>query len=279
MALVRFRGKDHPLVKTITAVGSASECDISVASPHLSRRHALFVRDRKGVLVIDFRSTNGVAVNGLPVEIQRLNEGDVVTLSGATGEQEIRFTFHESSDEGPPPRRPVAASPANAAIRIATLASAARDAGELRAVLDELIAITNADRAGLVIQDGAAAPRVIASFARKRTVQGPAEDTVSLMPGPAKRLREGEDFIFLEDGMKENGQWAHPHAARAAIPILLVRSAICAALRLRGSLHGILQMERALFSEPFSRTAANTVEACRLPLALALAAQAHRQGR
>lgn len=275
MALLRFRGTAHPLVKTVTAVGSAAECEIIVASPHLSRRHALFVRDRKGVLVIDFRSTNGIAVNGMPVEIHRLTEGDAITLSGATGEQEVRFTFHESSDEGPPPRRAVLSSPATAAIRMATLASAARDRGELRAVLDELIAITGADRAGLVIQDPT--PRVIASFARKRTAQGPAEDTVSLMPGPAKRLRDGEDFIFLEDGMKENGQWEKPQLARAAIPILLVRSAVCAALRLRGTLYGILQVERALFSEPFSKHAVNVVEASRLPLALALAALEHRR--
>ena len=276
MATLSGRDRSYPLSRTITVIGSAGECDVSVPSPHLSRRHALIVRDRKGWLVIDFRSTNGVAVNGLPVEIQRLNDGDLLAFSGATGDQEVIFTFRETPTDTPPPRRAAPSGPATAVIRVCTLAAAAREAGELRAVLDELVAVTAADRAGLVIQDGAAQPRVIASFARKRTAQGPAEDTVSLMPGPARRLRNGEDFVFLEDGMRENAQWGQPHGGRAAIPILLVRSAACAALRLRGTLHGILQVERGLFSEPFSRTAASVVEASRLPLALALAAIAHR---
>ena len=269
-ALVR-RDRTVALSATTTVLGSAPDADVSIPSPHLSRKHALVVRDRKGWLIIDFRSANGVAVNGTPIEVQRLAEGDVITLSGAAGDAEVRLEFRESP-ESPPPvaRRPRSATPAEAALRIAAVCARATDVPTLaRAALDELMLLTRADRGGLIV-DAARA------YGRRQGPTGPIDETVNMMPGTAERLRAGETLIYRADCLPDNSAWAKPHAARAAIPILLVRSAITMALRVRGELYGMLQLERALFNEPFPRSAADVAEACRAMIALGLAARLSR---
>jgi len=63
-------------VKEITTVGRATECDISLAAAHLSRRHAqLQVLD--GLLYVkDLGSANGTFINGKQVTEARVKRGD-----------------------------------------------------------------------------------------------------------------------------------------------------------------------------------------------------------
>src|SRR5690606_17343999 len=57
-------------LKEMTIIGRASECDISLAAAHLSRRHAQIQIVEGGLLVKDLGSANGTFING-----QRINEG------------------------------------------------------------------------------------------------------------------------------------------------------------------------------------------------------------
>ena len=68
-------------------LGRSRECDVRVADLNVSRKHAE-VRDEDGDLVlVDLGSTNGTLLNGRPVDRQRLQDGDTITL----GSTEIVF--------------------------------------------------------------------------------------------------------------------------------------------------------------------------------------------
>lgn len=61
-------------------VGRANECDLCVNREELSRKHASFMRGWNGVVVRDLDSKNGLKVNGIRVNLQRLSDGDVVEM-------------------------------------------------------------------------------------------------------------------------------------------------------------------------------------------------------
>jgi hypothetical protein len=68
-------GRDDVLL-----VGRAASCDIVVADPTVSRRHARLVCRDGRWLVHDLGSTNGTTVNGMPVGRCQLRAGDRVLL-------------------------------------------------------------------------------------------------------------------------------------------------------------------------------------------------------
>jgi hypothetical protein len=61
-------------------LGRLPECDIVLADPNVSRRHAEVRRFGEDVVVSDLGSTNGTRVNGVPVREQRLENGDEISL-------------------------------------------------------------------------------------------------------------------------------------------------------------------------------------------------------
>jgi diguanylate cyclase (GGDEF)-like protein len=69
-------GTRYALTGTPAVLGREPECDICLADPSVSRRHALFQPDGDGYWVIDLRSTNGTSVNKLRVSECRLHDGD-----------------------------------------------------------------------------------------------------------------------------------------------------------------------------------------------------------
>jgi predicted RNA-binding Zn-ribbon protein involved in translation (DUF1610 family) len=64
-----------------TRIGRSEAADISLDHPTVSRRHALIVaQPGKGLRVLDDRSLNGVLVNGEPVEMKTLRDGDELAI-------------------------------------------------------------------------------------------------------------------------------------------------------------------------------------------------------
>ncbi len=61
-------------------LGRAAECDIVLATPEVSRRHALLVREGELFEVRDLESINGTFVNGEKVTRRALQVGDVVRV-------------------------------------------------------------------------------------------------------------------------------------------------------------------------------------------------------
>lgn len=70
-------------------VGRLGDCGICLNDVNASREHAAFVREGDGWAIEDLGSTNGTLLNGLPVDRQRLQDGDEIDI-GVT-----RLTYHD----------------------------------------------------------------------------------------------------------------------------------------------------------------------------------------
>ncbi|MGH2744478.1 MAG: FHA domain-containing protein, partial [Thermoleophilaceae bacterium] len=70
-------GAEHR-VKDGATIGRKG-CDVELADPDVSRRHAVLRRDGSGIAVEDLASTNGTLVNGLRIDaVTELRDGDRV---------------------------------------------------------------------------------------------------------------------------------------------------------------------------------------------------------
>ena len=79
----------YPLSKPPLLVGRASEADIVLTGPLVSRRHAEFHETEAGVVVIDLGSENGVSVNGVRITCPTaLLIGDTVRI----GDDQLTLT-------------------------------------------------------------------------------------------------------------------------------------------------------------------------------------------
>jgi hypothetical protein len=86
------QGEREVLLIDTVEVGRDPRCDISLADPLLSRRHAEFVASGRGVIVRDLNSRNGILVNGRKLQEAVLRPGDVVQIS------QLAVTFLSSID-------------------------------------------------------------------------------------------------------------------------------------------------------------------------------------
>ena len=83
------------LTKDRIVIGRGAECDVVLASPVISRKHAAIARQGSGLTIEDLGTPNGVFVNGRLVKKQALAKGDririgpyVLTFDGAELAQE-----------------------------------------------------------------------------------------------------------------------------------------------------------------------------------------------
>ena len=79
-ALLVGEGRRSVLSGRRAVIGRSRDCDVVVADPNVSRRHAELHRDEHGWSVVDLGSTNGIKVNGRRVDQALLRDGDRITL-------------------------------------------------------------------------------------------------------------------------------------------------------------------------------------------------------
>ncbi len=83
-----LEGVSHPLGNQTIVIGRSRDCDVHIADPNVSRRHAEVRPDGSGgYALIDLGSTNGTELNGKRVGNARLAEGDTITV----GASELTF--------------------------------------------------------------------------------------------------------------------------------------------------------------------------------------------
>ena len=69
-----------PLPSEVTHLGRGIAADVRIDDATVSRRHAVIVRDKEAVRILDDRSMNGVWVNGMRVTEAVLSDGDEILL-------------------------------------------------------------------------------------------------------------------------------------------------------------------------------------------------------
>jgi DNA-binding response OmpR family regulator len=79
-----------PLEGEVIVLGRATDCDLIVADPRVSRRHTELRRSGAGFLLTDLGSKNGTYLNGQRIsQPLPLRGGDVIELGAA------RFVYHD----------------------------------------------------------------------------------------------------------------------------------------------------------------------------------------
>lgn len=79
-----------PLFKDKLTIGRTRNNDIHLKAQFISRRHALIVTENDRTKIVDWGSTNGIAVNRQPVSEHVLRSGDIVTIGNADFRYEER---------------------------------------------------------------------------------------------------------------------------------------------------------------------------------------------
>ncbi|HSL63264.1 MAG TPA: DUF3662 and FHA domain-containing protein [Gaiellaceae bacterium] len=80
-------GQKRELDKRRVLIGRSRECDIQLADPNVSRRHAELRQEGASYWIVDLDSTNGIEVNGRKLKRSKLEHGDRVTM----GSTELLF--------------------------------------------------------------------------------------------------------------------------------------------------------------------------------------------
>jgi FhaA, N-terminal domain/FHA domain len=86
-AVLRGPGIESVVDGDVAVIGRSKQCDIVVADPNVSRRHAEIRRQDDGFVVVDLQSTNGIRVNGREVKRAALADGDRLQV----GTTRLRF--------------------------------------------------------------------------------------------------------------------------------------------------------------------------------------------
>ena len=73
-------GKRREVDKRRVVLGRSKDCDIQLADPNASRRHAELRQEGAAYWLIDLDSTNGSQVNGHRTARAKLESGDVITI-------------------------------------------------------------------------------------------------------------------------------------------------------------------------------------------------------
>ena len=79
-AILDWDGTRREVDKRRLLIGRSKECDIQLADPNVSRRHAELRQEGASYWIVDLDSTNGVEVNGRRLKRAKLEDGDRLTL-------------------------------------------------------------------------------------------------------------------------------------------------------------------------------------------------------
>ncbi len=88
VAYLEWDGERREVAKRRVVIGRSKECDVQVADPNVSRRHAEIRQEGATYWLVDLDSTNGVEVRGKRVKRVKLEDGAEFTI----GSTDVRFT-------------------------------------------------------------------------------------------------------------------------------------------------------------------------------------------
>jgi hypothetical protein len=197
LPMLEFRGRAAPVAGPVW-IGRDPECAIVLDVATASRRHALVIPPggagsaEPSLLVLDFASAEGLAINGRTVARGELRHGDVLQICGC----EVRCTM------------PPGALSAGACVRLGM----ARHAGSLAALGRELAAVpaTWADAAsrGAAAAAAAADPSPLDAVAASTGRLVGALRTVILRDSPAREGVAKADLFAAESAGPEGARTA-----------------------------------------------------------------------
>ncbi len=191
-------------------LGRAKECDIELFAERVSRRHCSIVLDANGATFKDLGSANGTFVNGAPVKLGTLRDGDRLKLA----ETQIQVELKDRS------RRPATAE--------LEMAAVAREKGEVHVPGYELVGKigtgasasvfeARSTRTGETVAIKVIAPRVEPSAEeRRRFLREGATASALVHPNIVRVIERGEfagTFFLVMEYVP--GETLHSYCARS----------------------------------------------------------------
>jgi hypothetical protein len=92
VAYLQWDGERREVDKRQVVLGRSRDCDIQLADPNVSRKHAELRQEGTTYWIVDLESTNGIEVNGKRVKRAKLSDGDTFTL----GSTDVRFSREQT---------------------------------------------------------------------------------------------------------------------------------------------------------------------------------------
>ena len=89
-------GEMYRLEEGETFLGRGQTATVKLNDDGISRKHARIFQAGGEVVIEDLKSANGTNVNGTPVEMQQLKDGDKIRLGSTTI---LKFTYNDHLDE------------------------------------------------------------------------------------------------------------------------------------------------------------------------------------
>lgn len=89
-AFIKHLNRKYPLDKSFTLIGRDSTCDIVLDNDSVSKKHAFIVKEEQGYSIHDFKSLNGVKVDGQMVEHILLTKSREFQVGSETLDFELR---------------------------------------------------------------------------------------------------------------------------------------------------------------------------------------------
>jgi hypothetical protein len=80
LAVLTVAGERHEIDKRRIVLGRSKDCDVRIADPNVSRRHAELRQEGAGYWIVDLDSTNGLEVNGKRTKREKLADGDRIKV-------------------------------------------------------------------------------------------------------------------------------------------------------------------------------------------------------
>jgi serine phosphatase RsbU (regulator of sigma subunit) len=249
-------------------LGRSSERDLCIASPEISRAHALIDRDADGYFVRDTGSRHGTYVNGLRVTTTRLLSQDQIALG--TPDRTLVFEVNEAEtstrsliaqfSQTSMIARPAAAAPSDLET-LALFLKAAQSlyqrgarADVLSTTLDYSMRLTGAERGLVFLGDSAETLR----FECGQERNGVAIATPSHVSQSVLREAANSKLTFLFSDSLEPAS-----VGQQSLILSAIRNVVAIPLRNRNSaqLLGLLYLDSRAATHNFTRTRRDILEA------------------
>jgi sigma-B regulation protein RsbU (phosphoserine phosphatase) len=254
------------IANDLVRIGRASDNDVVLDDPCLSREHAQIDREGKAHFITDLKSRNGTWLNESPIrERMKLNSGDQVKLGNTTlifqnPEEQVSVRLR---DEKPFPTDTSLVVPAESLLTdelaacapgtrcaLIQVAKATRilireEVGEefYTDILGSAIEAVQAERGAILALDDNP-PRLVPK-ATKITVGG---DRLSISQTIAQMTQEGKKSILTTDALFDPR-----FEMSASVRLEGIRSAMCVPLVHEKTTQGVIYVDRLLSKKEFSR--------------------------
>ncbi|MDE0118467.1 MAG: FHA domain-containing protein [Bdellovibrionales bacterium] len=109
----KLAGQEIPLQEGKYILGRSDDCQITIADPGISKKHAELEIDEQGAIIMDLQSSNGTFLNGVQIQESTIHNKDKVSLCQTTfdivrsSKPNLAPTpFHPHSQGNTPPSYP-----------------------------------------------------------------------------------------------------------------------------------------------------------------------------